>query len=147
MGMGTILIALMVLLAPAAEAWAQQPVTFMTGNSLLERCRPNDYSYYNFDIVYCRGYITGVFDQLQYNRWFAGLDPCPKVYYGINETQVWDVVVNFLIANPTSRTRAADELVVLAIGNAWGCSTAPTKSSVPSPGLIPPDTLLPMRRR
>jgi hypothetical protein len=71
--MRTIFIALIMPLALAVNAWAQQPGTFMTGNTLLERCRPSDYQYYLNDLGYCHGYITGVFDQRLYSRWFAGL--------------------------------------------------------------------------
>ena len=122
--MRTISIALIMPLALAVNAWAQQPGTFMTGNTLLERCRSSDSWYYLNDQGYCHGYITGVFDQRLYSRWFAGLGVCPPIS-GLNETQVWDVVVNFLVANPAERGRPADELVAMAIGKAWGCGTAP----------------------
>ena len=67
--MKTIFIALIVPLALAVNAWAQQSGTFMTGNTLLERCRSSDSWYYLNDQGYCHGYITGVFDQRLYSRW------------------------------------------------------------------------------
>jgi Rap1a immunity proteins len=123
--MRKIAIALIAPLLPSVvHAWTPQPYTRMIGETLLERCRSSDPVYYSNDIGYCRGYISGVLDQLMYNRAAAGLDGCPLAS-NPTEEQVWDVVINFLVANPTVRNNPADNIVAVAIDKAWGCGTVP----------------------
>ena len=88
------------LLPSVVHAWTPQLYTRMIGETLLERCRSSDPVYYYNDIGYCHGYISGVLDQMMYNRAAAGLDGCPLAS-NATEEQVWDVVINFLVANPT----------------------------------------------
>ena len=117
-------------LALAVNAYAQhrprwdlaQSFTFMTGNTLLERCRTSDSYYASNDIGYSHGYITGVFDRLMYSHGFARV--CPSTV--INETQAWDVVVNYLASHPVERGLPADVLVAMAINEAWNCDFTPS---------------------
>jgi Rap1a immunity proteins len=67
----------------------------------------------------CVGYIEGAVDGLLMERAANGRQPCPPPH--TTERQLQDAVLLSLRAHPERRNDNADFLVVLAIGDAWGC--------------------------
>lgn len=113
----------------ACGAWAQSSeiknTLFLSGNDLYQRCTtPMNASDGLANFGFCRGYIYGYFDSILTRLAEDGGSACLKS--GVTNTQVVDVVVQYLRDNPATRHEPADFAVLKAVATlVEPCSSAP----------------------
>jgi hypothetical protein len=97
----------------AAWLWCASPVLadFRDGNGLLQDCSQGN-------IAFCYGYIDAITDVLQ-SEPVNGKVSC--VPFDATMNQLKDVVVQFLLLNPSVRHAGAQSLVAYAISEAFPC--------------------------
>ena len=83
---------------------------FETGNKLYQ----NMTSESRMENMYALGYVGGVFDAYQH------MFHCPPAN-SVTLGQVFDIVKNYLAANPSTRHKTADHLVKEALKKVWPC--------------------------
>lgn len=102
----------------ASGAWAQsseiKKTLFLSGNDLYQRCiTPINASDGLANFGFCRGYIYGSLDSILTKLAEDGGSACLKS--GVTNTQVADVVVQYLRDNPATRHEPADFAVMKAV--------------------------------
>jgi hypothetical protein len=93
---------------------------YYDGNALYDMCRSTDSSIGYMERARCLGYILGVSDTLDSARDNNRLSAC--VPPGVQAGQLNDIVLMYLRNNPALRSMEANLLVVMAIGDAFGCA-------------------------
>jgi hypothetical protein len=83
----------------------------MVGNELLQVCRQGN-------LLFCYGYIDAITDVLRGNTVNA-FEAC--IPSNVEAGQLKDIVVQFLLLNPSQRHLGADGLVANAISEAFPC--------------------------
>ena len=132
----TVMIAgLAALVMPGFPAWAQKsPISgFVSGNRLLELCEA---PFGTDNQAWCDGYIIGVDDALTITYAVSGAasgaasgetDPSSHRYYCLREDvtlgQTSLAVLNYLKAHPEKLDMIASQLVILALAEAFPCSS------------------------
>jgi hypothetical protein len=81
---------------------------FVTGNDLLSRMKADV-----MDQMYALGYVIGVADSVEV------ISVCPPA--NIKAGQVYDIVKNFLEANPAIRHHSADIIIRSKLEALWPC--------------------------
>jgi hypothetical protein len=109
--MKTILMALLTACIGSASAGAGQ---FKDGNKLLEECSSPVNSW---NSAVCLGYIQGMADAVAVSASLSGKAAC--IPPGVHASQVKDVVVQYLMKNPSERHYSGGHLAIAAIGEAW----------------------------
>ena len=84
---------------------------FLNGNQLYQRILSTEVG----DRFYALGYIVGAYD-MGVHVFF-----CPKTETGITAGQVFDIVKNYIAANPGLRQHSADRMVRDAFKQVWPC--------------------------
>ena len=100
------------LVQPAS---AQETDGFYTGGRLNERCKTDEAG--------CRGYIIGAVDAVMAYTSYSKSQPIFCVPQGIDADTIIDVVIKHLEANPAKWQYDAAGQVMLALHNAYPCST------------------------
>jgi hypothetical protein len=94
---------------------------FYSGNELLGLCTAERADSTYFDKTYeCVAYIAGAVDSFNDTRAVNKLKRC--IPRKVTISQLKDVTVDYLRANPTDRKNSASTLVFAATRKAWPCA-------------------------
>ena len=99
-------------------------LTFTSGNDLLRMCTGGEVSK-----LRCIAYIDGVMDLIGTLQ--GGIDSADHKFLwklkairlpvGVDDGQIRDVVVKYLVENPAERDHSAAAIIITALIQAWGC--------------------------
>jgi hypothetical protein len=108
------LTAALVLLTACIVSTSANAGQFKNGNKLLEECSSPAHSR---NIALCLAYIQGMADAAAISASLSGRAAC--IPPGVHASQVKDVVVQYLMKNPSERHYSGGYLAIAAIGEAW----------------------------
>ena len=94
---------------------------YYDGNALYAMCMSTDNNVGYMERARCGGFILGVSDTMDSARAVNKSPVC--VPPGVQAGQLQDIVTMYLRDHPATRSLEANLLVVMALGDAYGCAS------------------------
>ncbi|TCM17998.1 hypothetical protein EDF56_105346 [Novosphingobium sp. PhB165] len=93
-------------------------IGFMTAGQLAEQCREGT----PFSVTYCLAFLAGVHDSIRaYEQWLDQREFCaPR---DVKQRDLSNAFMAFVAAHPQYRDGLASSVAVVALKEAWPCTT------------------------
>lgn len=109
----------------AAEATRDMPevrkaasIGFLTAGQLAQQCREGT----PFSVTYCLAFLAGVHDSMRaYEQWLDQREFCAPG--DVKQRELSNAFLGFLSAHPEYRDGLASSVAVVALKEAWPCTT------------------------
>lgn len=104
--------------APAVHADDAASIGFLTADQLAQQCREGT----AFSVTYCLAFLAGVHDSIRaYEQWLDQREFCAPST--VKQRDLSNAFLAFLAAHPEYRGGLASSVAVVALKEAWPCTT------------------------
>lgn len=94
------------------------PIGFLTAGQLAQQCREGT----PFSVTYCLAFLAGVHDSIRaYEQWLDQREFCAPS--DVKQRELSNAFLAFLAAHPEYRDGLASSVAVVALKEAWPCTT------------------------